>query len=64
MYYRYFSDCKLKMPYMAGCEGETMNKAMGTCLDSDGNEVGVWNSTLFAEKTGRVLVSAASEYWK
>ncbi|XP_012940461.1 sodium- and chloride-dependent glycine transporter 1 [Aplysia californica] len=55
-------DCKLLLPSME-CEGN-LRMDYGLCTDGAGKEVGLWNSSLFTEVTGRKLKSPAQEYWK
>lgn len=55
-------NCSLKLPIVS-CEDNVKN-ADGMCNDATSGEfLGLWNSTLFTEVTGRKRVSPSEEYW-
>ena len=55
------ADCKLKLPSISCIPPYKLDT--GLCVDPQGAEIGVWNSTLMREVTGREVKSAAKEYW-
>lgn len=54
--------CRDKLPLMDCTAGTQIKYPNGTCY-SDGQLVGVWNDTVFENKTGISRVSPAEEYW-
>lgn len=55
------SDCRLKLPDV-NCNNGTMY-TNGSCYDN-GTFLGLWNTSLFTEVTGRRRVSPSEEYFK
>ena len=56
-------DCRDKLPLMECTDGAQTKNPNGTCY-SEGQLIGVWNDTVFENKTGISRVSPAEEYWK
>ncbi|XP_060590649.1 sodium- and chloride-dependent glycine transporter 1-like [Ruditapes philippinarum] len=55
------ADCRLKLPSV-NCEG-SVKYLNGTCYDNTGEFLGLWNTTLFTETTGRKRISPSEEYY-